>query len=209
VKVTVLAIDLLQDDAIDALSRETDDIDVGLVVLNAATITVGPFLNNSIEEEARMLALNSFVPLKLAHHFGGKLAARGRGGLLFVSSIAGNTATPFQANYAASKAYVSSLALALHVELARSGVDVSVLMPGPTSTEALAAIESFDASKLPIAAMPAAVVAQAGLDGLGRRAVVIPGRLNKFADVLGKYVLTRTLAAKMSGSVVSKALRSQ
>jgi short-subunit dehydrogenase len=87
-----------------------------------------------------------------------------------------------------------------------SGVDVTVLTPGPTDTEGLQSIDGFDPSKLPIRAMPPERVARVGLEALGKKALVIPGVLNKFADALGKYVLPRTLAAKLAASVMAKAV---
>lgn len=45
--------------------------------------------------------------------------------------------------------------------------------------------EGFDPSKLPIRPMAPERVARAGLEALGRKALVIPGAMNKFADALG------------------------
>jgi uncharacterized protein len=63
------------------------------------------------------------------------MVARGRGRLLFSSSIAATMPGPYQAVYNASKSFVQSLALALRKELEDTGVTVTSLMPGPTDTE--------------------------------------------------------------------------
>src|SRR5204862_6552483 len=64
-----------------------------------------------------------------------RLVARQRGGILLVSSVGGLNGVPYVTNTAAVEAYVLTLGEGLHVELARHGVNVTVLMPGPTLTE--------------------------------------------------------------------------
>ncbi len=60
---------------------------------------------------------------------------RGRGRILFTSSIASTMPGSFQAVYNASKSFVQSFALAIRNELKDTGVTVTSLMPGPTDTE--------------------------------------------------------------------------
>jgi hypothetical protein len=55
----------------------------------------------------------------MAYYFGKRLKSRSRGGLLFVSSLIGFSACPYQANYAAGKSYITPLGMALHAELKR------------------------------------------------------------------------------------------
>jgi hypothetical protein len=49
-------------------------------------------------------------------------------------------------------------------------------------------------------------VVRAALKGLGRKAIVIPGVMNRISDALGKYVLPRTTGAWMFGKLLAKAL---
>lgn len=58
-----------------------------------------------------------------------------RGHIVLVSSLAGITATPYASVYGASKAFVSSLARSLQLELEADGVTVSELIIGPVATE--------------------------------------------------------------------------
>jgi uncharacterized protein len=60
----------------------------------------------------------------IAYHFGKKLARRGRGGFLFVGAMDADKGVPNMANDAGAKAYVQSLAQALHVEWKPLGVHV-------------------------------------------------------------------------------------
>jgi len=67
----------------------------------------------------------------LTHHFGARFAARRRGGLVLLSSRVAFQGVPRAANYAATKAYVQSLAEGLAHELRPFGVDVIACAPGP------------------------------------------------------------------------------
>lgn len=57
------------------------------------------------------------------------------GHIILVSSLAGITATPYASVYGASKAFVSSLARSLSLELEADGVTVTELIIGPVATE--------------------------------------------------------------------------
>jgi short-subunit dehydrogenase len=188
------------------LAELTSDVELGLVVLNAGSLTAGPFLAGDLEQELKLLRLNVTSTAEMAYRFGNRLRKRGRGGLVLLSSVAGYGAFPYQANYAASKAYVASFGLALHEELAPAGIDVLVLAPGPTKTEGFVGAEGIDFSKLPLPAMAPKLVVRAALKGLGRKAIVIPGVLNRISDALGKYVLPRTTSARVFGKLLAEAL---
>jgi len=95
-----------------------------------------------------IVRLKVLAHLDLAHHFGKKLAERGRGGLLLVSAVAAAGGLPFMANDSATKAYVLNLGDALHVELRQAGVDVTVLVPVLVNTSVVARI-GLDRSGLP------------------------------------------------------------
>jgi len=71
--------------------------------------------------------------------------SRGSGRILFTSSVAGETPTPFLAVYGASRAFVQSFAEALHYELKDTGVTVTALQPGPTDTNFFERAEMLDA----------------------------------------------------------------
>ena len=109
------------------------DLDVGLLVAAAGFGTSGPFLDSDLTQELEMLDVNCRALLSQSLHFGRRFAERGRGGLILLASLVGFQGAPFSANYAATKAYVQSLAEALHVELALRGVDVLASAPGPAA----------------------------------------------------------------------------
>jgi short-subunit dehydrogenase len=108
-----VGLDLTTEDVLDTLSEATQDLDLGLVISDAGTMTAGDFLTMDHRAMLRDLRLNVQVHLDLTHHFGSSLAQRGRGGLLLVASTTGLQGVPFAAEYAAAKAYVLSLGEAL------------------------------------------------------------------------------------------------
>src|SRR5262249_32931309 len=94
--------------------------------------------------------------------------------LLFTGSIEGFLGFPYSSTYAATKAFVAVLGEGLWGELERRGVDVMVLSPGATDTDA-PTLQGIDKSKIPGKVMtPAAVAAQA-LDRLGGGRVWVRG----------------------------------
>ncbi len=82
---------------------------------------------------------------------------------------------PYSANYAATKAYVHSLAEALAAELKLYGVDVLAAAPGPVSS----GFEERANMKMSMSLKPTQVGAPI-LKALGRKATVLPGVLTKF-----------------------------
>lgn len=207
VDVRCLALDLAQPGAARALFEQTQDVDVGLLVLNAAVLNVGGFLTSTLEEESQLVRLNVLAPTEVAHLVGRRLKERGRGGIVLVSSVAAVAPAPYQATYAASKAYLTSLGRALGFELAQHGVDVTVVAPGPTDTEGLRNAANIDFSKMPGAKMSPTEVAVAALDGLGRRSFVIPGLANRITALLFALLPTRVLVrlyGRMMRGVVKK-----
>jgi uncharacterized protein len=157
-----------------AIEAATRGLDVGLLVAAAGFGTSGPFLDSSLEEELDMLDVNCRAPLQMSLHFGRRFAKRGRGGIVLMGSIVGFQGTPNAAHYAATKAYVQTLAEALHAELTPLGVDVLASAPGPTDS-GFAARAGMRMGR----ALTPAEVALPTLHALGRKPTVLPGLLSK------------------------------
>jgi uncharacterized protein len=170
----VVAADLATPAGVAAVVSATRALDVGLLVAAAGFGTSGPFLASDVERELRLLDVNCRAPLLLAHHFGLRLAARGRGGIVLLSSILAFQGVPQAAHYAATKAYVQSLAEGLGRELGSLGVDVLASAPGPVAS-GFAGVADMRYG----ATVPASVVARETLDALGQRHTVRPGWLSK------------------------------
>ncbi len=196
--------DLSSTTAVADIADATDDLEVGLLVANAGSAGgVGSFLKGDDAIEADIVQLNAIAPMRLAYHFGNRMRTRGRGGILFTSSTSAFQPTPYLANYAASKAYLLSLGEALNLELKDHGVDVTVLVPGATKTEAVKWFEGVDMSKVRMPWMEVQPVVRAALGGLGHRAYVVPGGMNKVMHFLAK----RVLSSQRMGSVFAGLMR--
>lgn len=134
----VVALDLSTDDAAGRLADATADIDVGLVVYNAgADPYMSRFLEQPVEVWQSMLARNCSTVLATTHHFAQRLVARGRGGIVLVTSGAAWAGGDRLAVYSASKAFDLMLAESLWIELHPHGVDVLAATLGATDTPAL------------------------------------------------------------------------
>ena len=73
--------DLSQEGFIERLTRDTNDLDIGLVVSNAGTPNPGEFLKLDRQLLQATLRLNTMAHLNITHHFGAKLVERRRGAL--------------------------------------------------------------------------------------------------------------------------------
>ncbi len=175
VETKTIALDLTREDLVEALDAETRDLDVGLLVYNAGANRVfSKLVDLELRDLLFVLDLACRGPLLLAHHFGRRLRARGRGGMVLMSSLAGLAGSSWQATYAAAKAFDIVLAEGLWHELAPEGVDVLAVLAGATRTpSALEVSERFEAT------MDPAEVASGALDHLGKGPDWIPGAENQ------------------------------
>lgn len=130
--------DLAQPDAPAKLLAATAGVDIGLVVSNAGFNIRGLFEETDAGRMAEMLTVNCHAPMQLAHGFLPRLKARGKGGIVFTSSVEGLIGCPFSTAYSATKALVVGLGEGLWGELQGTGVDVLTLCPGATESEATA-----------------------------------------------------------------------
>jgi short-subunit dehydrogenase len=142
---------------------------------------VAPFLSLDAAEIDAVVDVNCRGPLRLAQALLPAMVARGRGGLILMSSLSGNTGSAQLAICAASKAFTLVLGDALWFELQAHGVDVLTVQPGSTRTPGWQA--SQPAGTDAPAMEPADVVREA-LDALGVEPVWIPGETNRQAAAM-------------------------
>lgn len=164
VAVTVLPLDLARRDAADDTLSATAGMDVGLVVSNAGYGFKGAHETVDANGLTDMLMVNCNMPLRLARGFVPRLKARGKGGIVMVSSVEGLIGCPGSAAYSASKALVVAFGEALWAELKPYGIEALTLCPGATESEA-AANQGIDLATLHHV-MPAAEVARVTLDAM-------------------------------------------
>jgi uncharacterized protein len=201
VQYRAVGVDLAEEHFLGKIEEATHDLDIGLVVSNAGTWLIGDFVTMDSSALQRSLHLNVRAHMDVAHHFGQRLARRRRGGLLMTASTAGLQGIPFNAEYAAAKAYVLTLGEGLHGELQKAGVHVTVLLPGATDTPMLAA-SGFERPSIFKPMSPEQCVAE-GLAALSaNRATHIAGRMNRILAT----VIPHRLAIRMYGSMSAQVL---
>jgi len=121
-------------EALVAAIQEVGRVDA--IALNAGIGAGGPFATGpDLSAQLDVVQVNVTSQVHLARRVLPTLVGQGSGRVLFTSSIAATQPGPFEAVYAASKAFIRSFAEALRVELKDSGVTVTTLLPGPTDTE--------------------------------------------------------------------------
>jgi uncharacterized protein len=195
-------VDLTEDDFLEKIEAATQDLDIGLLISNAGAGIPGEFLTLERDALLRIVRLNIIAHLDLVHHFGQRLAARGRGGVLLVSAMGAAQGIPYMANDSGTKAFVLSLGEALHVEFQKLGLHVTVLLPSPTDTPVLAEF-GLDVDTMPIKPMSVERCVDEGLAALSaNRATHITGRMFRIlAALTPPSVMTR-----MNGSMLAKAV---
>lgn len=105
---------------------------VAVLVANAGFSTRGSFAGLPLEREVEEIELNVVGTVRLCHAAAAAMTRAGQGRILVTSSAASFQPLPGLATYGASKAFLTSFAQALHVELAPMGVTVTCLAPGYT-----------------------------------------------------------------------------
>jgi short-subunit dehydrogenase len=123
-----LACDLANRSDLDGLIADAGDVDV--LVANAALPASGSLLDYDQDGIERALDVNLRSPIALARALAPGMIARGRGHLVFISSLQGKAPTPNSSLYVATKFGLRGFALALREDLRSAGVGVSVVMPG-------------------------------------------------------------------------------
>ena len=198
VETRLIAADLGLADGVERALRMTSDLDVGLLVASAGFGTAGNFLATNAQDEVNMLDVNCRAVLAMSKHFAERFAARKRGGLILFGSIVGYQGVGNAANYAATKAYIQTLAEGLAVDLAPHGIDVLSCAPGP--------VESGFAKRSNLSPAKSAdpkTVARETVAALGRKTTVKPGIMSKVLinslAFLPRGVRTRILSGVMTG----------
>lgn len=168
----VAVVDLAAPGAESELFAATDGLEVGLFVYNAGADTLNTyFLDAPVEEWHAMVRRNCVVPLRASHRYGTEMVARGRGGILLVTSGAAWAGGGRITTYGGTKAFDLVFGEGLWAELRHDGIDVLSLVVGVTDTPSLrASLSRFgvtvdDVSRTSEVADPADV-ARAGLTHL-------------------------------------------
>ncbi|MFO1091127.1 MAG: SDR family oxidoreductase [Hyphomicrobiales bacterium] len=197
VDVQVVSADLSDAADVRQVIEATVARDIGLLVAAAGFGTSGPFVDGDLETELNMIDVNCRALTQFTHAFARRFVARGRGGIVLMSSLVAFQGVPRAANYAATKAFVQSLAEGLNLELRPHGVDVLASAPGPV----LSGFGARAGMRITSGGTPEDVAA-GSLRALGRKGTVRPGFLAKALEAALKP-LPRASRVRMMGKIMA------
>ncbi|MFL5581029.1 MAG: SDR family NAD(P)-dependent oxidoreductase [Gemmatimonadaceae bacterium] len=178
---------------IQGMSRPAD-----VVCINAGIGSGGPFVETELEKELRLIQLNVASAVHLAKRVLQDMHARNEGRILFTSSVAAEGPAPFEAVYAASKAFVQSFAEALRNELKETDIVITALQPGATDTKFFERADMLDTKVGAGRKSSPADVARQGFEALMKgKDHVVAAMLKEKAMVAGARVMPETVNAEM------------
>jgi hypothetical protein len=202
VQVRVYRADLSNMEEVDRLLHyiRSENIFIEILVNNAGFGDYGLFHERSWPRMAEMVDLNIKALTAFTRLLLPAMLEQKRGKILNVASIAGFAPGPTMAVYSATKAYVLHLSEAISNELKGTGVTVTALCPGPTTTGFQKAASWEDSRLVKGRSLPtAAEVARFGYEALMKaQRVAVHGWKNK------AIVLSTRLAPRF---VILKAVR--
>lgn len=197
VETRAVEVDLAEPRFWETLEPGLAGCEVGLLVNNAGLGPVARFLEQPLEAHLEVLATNCRAPLELTRRLAAVMAARGRGGIVFVSSLSALQGTPLVAGYAATKAWNLVLAESLGAELGPRGVDVLAVALGATATPGWEASSPDRRALVRLGVLSPRDAATGALDALGRRPLAIPGLGNRLAALVTGRLLPRPLSTRL------------
>ena len=207
-KVWIFSCNLAEKDEISKLyyTIQNAKIQIDILVNNAGVGYFGEFAKSDFNISRNMIVLNMMALTYLTHLFLPGMIKCGRGKILNLASTASFQPGPFMAVYFASKAYVLSFSEAIGNELIGTGVTVTALCPGGTSTEFQKIANHTSKSKLLSKRMMTAnEVAEIGYAGLMKnKAIVIPGFINKLMAISVRFI-PRFFVTKITRRIVKSA----
>ncbi len=155
-KIEVMTADLTnRGDVAGLVQLLREDPRVTIVVNNAGVGATAPLLNSDPAEMSRMIALNVEAVTQLTYAAVPGLVKRGSGAIINIASIVAIAPERLNGVYGGTKAFVLAFSQSLRHELANTGVNIQVVLPGATATDFWA-----DAGK-PVEQLPREIVMSA------------------------------------------------
>lgn len=180
VNVKTIAVDFTNLNAAQAIfdAVQQANIKIDYLINNAGLGGQGAFIDRTIQQDMPLASVNMIVPTQLMKLFIPQMIKNGGGRILNVSSTAAVAPGPLQAEYYATKAYLTSLSNALWYELKDKNITVTTLMPGVVNTGFAKAAGLTD-TKMFAHGMDPHHVAMDGYQGM------LHGKLNVFSGLPG------------------------
>jgi short-subunit dehydrogenase len=203
--------DLAAPDDLSAFCDRLAVLPVSVMCANAGQGTFGKYADTPPDRLHDQVALNCVGTHDTVRAVLPGMIARGAGRVLLVGSTAGNQPVPGSATYAATKAFINSLADSLHQELRGTGVTTTLVIPGPVQSGFAQRAGLQDAAK----SIPgplwvsAEQVASTALNGLARgRRRVAPGLVGTVLSV-GGLVTPSTVLLPLVDAAIARFVKKQ
>ena len=197
-EITIIPADLGKAGAAAALMETVEQrgIAIDTLINNAGLGDTGRFDKEAPERILSMLQVNVVALTELTRLVLPQMVARKRGKVMLLASLAAFQPGPGMAVYYATKSYVLSFGRAIGHELRGTGITVTTLCPGPTTSE-FAQIANMQGAALfegPMPVMTAAEVARQGYAALkAGRPEIITGLVNKITAMSTRFAPTAIL----------------
>jgi short-subunit dehydrogenase len=194
--------DLTDPDLATKAEEWADAYEVGLLVNNAGISILDRFFDISLDAHLTTLDLNCRATLLLTYLFGKRMVARGRGGIIIVSSASAMSGSPYFCHYAATKGYGLNLAAGLWSELQGSGVDALAVCPGMTDTKPVQDQSLGESLPFYIPLTGPEPVALGALRALGKQPTLVP----TLADRVSAGLLSKLLPRGWTLSIMKRSI---
>ena len=132
-----------------------EDSSVTMLVNNAGVGATEPLLHSNIDDMSRMIALNVAAPMRLTYAVVPAFVKRHGGAIINVASVVALAPDLLNGVYGGTKAFLLRFSESLQHELANTGVQVQVVLPGATATN------FWDAAGKPVENLPQEIVMSA------------------------------------------------
>jgi uncharacterized protein len=187
-------------------ATEGAGVSIDILINNAGLGQFGAFAQSTIEQEISQVRVNCEAVVRLTRLFVPHMVERRRGWIMILASTASFQPVPYLSTYAATKAFDRFFALGLAEEVARFGVKVTALCPGPTESEFF---EVADAAAFKRNLQGADEVARIGIAALARgQRTIIPNLGGRFTALLVRFLPVRLITRFVEKSARPKGQQS-
>lgn len=171
---------------------EAERVEIDLLINNAGMGSYGEFVEGEIERDLQMIDINITASTYLTKVYLKRMRERNSGGIINVASTAAlQRGGPLMAAYYGTKSYTLTLDEGIRGELSQipgNKVRIMTLCPGPTSTEFV----GMEGGKKSLTiTTPEDVASECYRGYLEGREIVIPGRVNRLATFVGRFIPRR------------------
>ncbi|ADO82700.1 SDR family NAD(P)-dependent oxidoreductase [Ilyobacter polytropus] len=196
VAVEVIIADFTNESEIDCLLEKITSVDIEFLVNNVGFGHEKKFLDDSYENQRKMIEAHIESFCKITHLVAGKMKKTKKGQIINVSSLAAFTPAAFNHLYSSTKSFIITFSEALYIELYPLGINVQVLCPGFTKSDfhrSLKIQEKTFENRGLIRWMTSEEVVRLSLNSVDKRGgIFIPGWSNKIL-----YTIIKALPRKL------------